>query len=76
LPTQWIGIDFMRRKRRRFSSVYCSNKLHAVDAENVSVTDEVSAVEQLSHKVVLVLKKDFNLRITYPRDLPLAEFVL
>jgi 2-C-methyl-D-erythritol 4-phosphate cytidylyltransferase len=48
----------------------------AVYAENVSVTDEVSAVERLGRKVVLVLNDDFNLKITYPRDLPLAEFVL
>ncbi|PYI77030.1 MAG: 2-C-methyl-D-erythritol 4-phosphate cytidylyltransferase, partial [Verrucomicrobia bacterium] len=35
-----------------------------------------SAVERLGRKVVLVLNDDFNLKITYPRDLPLAEFVL
>jgi 2-C-methyl-D-erythritol 4-phosphate cytidylyltransferase len=44
--------------------------------ENVSVTDEVSAVERLGRKVVLVVNDDFNFKITYPRDLPLAEFVL
>jgi 2-C-methyl-D-erythritol 4-phosphate cytidylyltransferase len=48
----------------------------AVYAENASVTDEVSAVERLGRKVVLVLNNDFNFKITYPRDLPLAEFVL
>ena len=47
-----------------------------VYAEKVSVTDEVSAVERLDRKVVLVLNDDFNFKITYPRDLPLAEFVL
>lgn len=45
-------------------------------AKNVSVTDEVSAVELLGHKAVLVLNDDFNFKITYPRDLALAEFVL
>jgi 2-C-methyl-D-erythritol 4-phosphate cytidylyltransferase len=44
--------------------------------ENVSVTDEVSAVERLGRKVVLVVNDDFNFKITYPQDLPLAEFVL
>jgi len=44
--------------------------------KNVSVTDEVSAVELLGCKVVLVPNHDFNFKITYPRDLPLAEFVL
>lgn len=48
----------------------------AVYAENSSVTDEVSAVERLGRKVILVPNKDLNLKITYPRDLPLAEFVL
>ncbi len=47
-----------------------------VYAGNVSVTDEVSAVERLGRKVVLVLNEDFNFKITYPRDLALAEFVL
>jgi len=48
----------------------------AVYADGVSVTDEVSAVERLGRKVLLVLNDDFNFKITYPRDLPLAEFVL
>ena len=48
----------------------------AVYTKNVSVTDEVSAVERLGRKVALVLTDDFNFKITYPRDLPLAEFVL
>ncbi len=48
----------------------------AVAKKNVSVTDEVSAVELLGRKVVLVPNHDFNFKITYPRDLPMAEFVL
>jgi 2-C-methyl-D-erythritol 4-phosphate cytidylyltransferase len=44
--------------------------------KKMSVTDEVSAVELLGRKVVLVPNHDFNFKITYPRDLPLAEFVL
>jgi 2-C-methyl-D-erythritol 4-phosphate cytidylyltransferase len=47
-----------------------------VAEKNISVTDEVSAVELLQHKIVLVPNHDFNFKITYPRDLPLAEFVL
>jgi 2-C-methyl-D-erythritol 4-phosphate cytidylyltransferase len=47
-----------------------------VSAEDISVTDEVSAVERLGRKVALVLNDEFNFKITYPRDLPLAEFVL
>jgi 2-C-methyl-D-erythritol 4-phosphate cytidylyltransferase len=48
----------------------------SVYAENASVTDEVSAVERLGHKIALVLNDDFNFKITYPRDLPLADFIL
>ena len=48
----------------------------AVYAEDISVTDEVSAVERFGRKIALVLNDDFNFKITYPRDLPLAEFVL
>jgi 2-C-methyl-D-erythritol 4-phosphate cytidylyltransferase len=48
----------------------------AVYAQNISVTDEVSAVERLGRKVVLVPNEEINFKITYRRDLPLAEFVL
>jgi 2-C-methyl-D-erythritol 4-phosphate cytidylyltransferase len=48
----------------------------AVYAENILVTDEVSAVERLGHKIALVLNQDFNFKITYPRDLPVADFIL
>lgn len=47
----------------------------ALAAKNAVVTDEVSAVEQLGRKVVLVPNQDFNFKITYPRDFLLAEFV-
>jgi len=44
--------------------------------EGVLATDEVSAVERLGRKVFLVPNDDLNFKITFPRDLPLAEFVL
>jgi 2-C-methyl-D-erythritol 4-phosphate cytidylyltransferase len=44
--------------------------------KNVSVTDEVSAVELIGYKVILVVDDGYNFKITYPRDLALAEFVL
>ena len=43
---------------------------------NLSVTDEVSAVEHLGGKVVLVPNDEWNIKITYPRDLLLAQAVL
>jgi 2-C-methyl-D-erythritol 4-phosphate cytidylyltransferase len=47
-----------------------------VSAENILVTDEVSAVERLDQKIALVLNDDFNFKITYPHDLPVADFIL
>ena len=59
-----------------FERALLEQAYRAVYAENVSVTDEVSAVEELGRKVVLVVNDDFNFKITYSRDLPLAEFLL
>ena len=49
---------------------------HAVFAEKISVTDEVSAVERLGRNIALVLNDDFNFKITYQRDLPVADLIL
>jgi 2-C-methyl-D-erythritol 4-phosphate cytidylyltransferase len=59
-----------------FERALIDEAYRAVCAENILVTDEVSAVERLGRKIALVLNDDFNFKITYPRDLPLAEFVL
>jgi 2-C-methyl-D-erythritol 4-phosphate cytidylyltransferase len=59
-----------------FERALIDEAYRAVYAENILVTDEVSAVERLGRKITLVLSDDFNFKITYPRDLPLAEFVL
>jgi 2-C-methyl-D-erythritol 4-phosphate cytidylyltransferase len=48
----------------------------AVAANNLSVTDEVSAVEHLGEKVQLVPNDNWNVKITYPRDLLLAQAAL
>ena len=47
-----------------------------VAARNLSITDEVSAVEHLGAKVLLVPNEEFNVKITYPRDLLLAQSAL
>ena len=59
-----------------FDRALIEEAYRAVFANRVSVTDEVSAVERLGRKVFLVPTEDFNFKITYPRDLALAEFVL
>ena len=59
-----------------FERALIEEAYRAAHTENLSLTDEVSAVERFGRKVVLVPNDDFNFKITYPRDLPLAEFVL
>ena len=59
-----------------FERALIDEAYRAVYEEDILVTDEVSAVERLGRKIALVLNDDFNFKITYPRDLPLAEFVL
>jgi 2-C-methyl-D-erythritol 4-phosphate cytidylyltransferase len=45
----------------------------AIATDKLSITDEVSAVEHLGEKVVLVPNDEWNVKITYPRDLLLAQ---
>lgn len=47
-----------------------------VIARNKLVTDEVSAVQGLGKKISLLKNEEWNFKITYPRDLELAEQVL
>ena len=49
---------------------------HRVFADTISVTDEVSAIERIGGEITLVANEQPNFKITYPGDLPLAEFVL
>lgn len=48
----------------------------SVAKANLLITDEVSAVQHLGEKVVLVPNEEFNIKITYPRDLLLAQSFL
>lgn len=50
--------------------------LHRAVEENLSVTDDCSAVEQLGMKVTLTRGSDDNIKITTPADLVLAEALL
>jgi 2-C-methyl-D-erythritol 4-phosphate cytidylyltransferase len=47
----------------------------AVLASDVPVTDEVSAVQAAGFPVRLLTNPDWNLKITYPRDLDLAQIL-
>lgn len=44
--------------------------------ESLAITDDVSALQHLGHDVILVAADETNLKITFPADLALAEFVL
>jgi 2-C-methyl-D-erythritol 4-phosphate cytidylyltransferase len=59
-----------------FSRDLLMDAYNAVAAKKLSITDEVSAVEHLGAKVLLVPNDQFNLKITFPRDLLLAESFL
>ncbi len=45
-------------------------------AHNELVTDEVSAIQKLGKRVALLPNEDYNFKITFARDLPLAAQVL
>ena len=47
-----------------------------VSEKQLAITDEVSAVEHTGGKVQLVVNENWNFKLTYPADLPLAEFIL
>lgn len=59
-----------------FERTLLERAYRAVFAKNLRITDEVSAVEHLGHKVVLVPSEDPNFKITFERDLKLAELVM
>ena len=75
-----VGIDraglYAMQTPQIFSRDLLVDAYAAVAADKLSITDEVSAVEHLGAKVLLVPNDQFNLKITFPRDLRLAESFL
>ena len=75
-----VGIDRERLYAMQTPQIFSRDLLvdayAAVAADKISVTDEVSAVEYLGAKVLLLPNDQFNLKITFPRDLLLAESFL
>jgi 2-C-methyl-D-erythritol 4-phosphate cytidylyltransferase len=47
-----------------------------VSNDSLTVTDEVSTIEHAGGKVVIVPAEDHNFKITFARDLPVAECIL
>jgi len=74
------GVDRERLYAMQTPQVFSRDLLveayDAVAANKLSITDEVSAVEHLGAKVLLVPNDQFNPKITFPRDLLLAESFL
>lgn len=52
------------------------NAYRHIFERDLEVTDEISAVEEVGGKVVLWPNDEPNFKITYPADLPLADFIL
>lgn len=50
--------------------------MESVRADGVSVTDETSALRRIGGRVFLVENAEWNFKVTYPRDVAVAEFIL
>jgi 2-C-methyl-D-erythritol 4-phosphate cytidylyltransferase len=59
-----------------FSSALILQAYASLMARNELVTDEVSAIQKHGKRVALLQNDDYNFKITFPRDLPLAEQVI
>jgi 2-C-methyl-D-erythritol 4-phosphate cytidylyltransferase len=76
--TQGVARDgvYAMQTPQIFSTKLLVDAYAGVAANHLSVTDEVSAVEHLGARVLLVPNTEFNVKITYPRDLLLAYSVI
>ncbi|MDB0199322.1 2-C-methyl-D-erythritol 4-phosphate cytidylyltransferase, partial [Acinetobacter baumannii] len=43
---------------------------------NLTITDEASALESIGESVLVVMGRSDNIKITYPDDLELARLIL
>lgn len=59
-----------------FSSALIMQAYASLMSRNELVTDEVSAIQRIGKRVALLENDDYNFKITFPRDLPLAEQVI
>jgi 2-C-methyl-D-erythritol 4-phosphate cytidylyltransferase len=59
-----------------FSSALIMQAYASIMARNELVTDEVSAIQKIGKRVALLENEDYNFKITFPRDLPMAEQVI
>jgi 2-C-methyl-D-erythritol 4-phosphate cytidylyltransferase len=59
-----------------FRSADIRGAMELVIAGGASVTDETSALQSAGGSVFLVENDDWNFKVTYPRDVAVAEFIL
>jgi 2-C-methyl-D-erythritol 4-phosphate cytidylyltransferase len=59
-----------------FSSALILQAYASLMTHNELVTDEVSAIQRLGKRVSLLQNDDYNFKITFPRDLAMAEQVI
>jgi 2-C-methyl-D-erythritol 4-phosphate cytidylyltransferase len=83
VDTDWTvigGVDrtdlFAVQTPQIFRRELLEKACQGVFESEIEVTDEISAVERVGGKVVLLPNEEPNFKITYAADLPLAEFVL
>ncbi len=50
--------------------------MNEVRAAGASITDETSALRRMGERVFLVENSEWNFKVTYPRDVAVAEFIL
>jgi 2-C-methyl-D-erythritol 4-phosphate cytidylyltransferase len=59
-----------------FRAAELRRAMDAVAASGANVTDETSALRRIGGKVFLVENSDWNFKVTFPRDVAVAEFIL
>ncbi|MGH8048744.1 MAG: 2-C-methyl-D-erythritol 4-phosphate cytidylyltransferase [Chthoniobacterales bacterium] len=59
-----------------FRTAEIRRAMESVRASGASVTDETSALQRVGGRVFLVENDDWNFKVTYPRDVAVAEFIL
>lgn len=59
-----------------FRTAELRRAIDAAQAAKVSVTDETSALRRMGGHVFLVENTEWNFKVTYPRDVAVAEFIL
>jgi 2-C-methyl-D-erythritol 4-phosphate cytidylyltransferase len=74
------GVDRTGLWAMQTPQIFCNALIReayaSVLGDGALVTDEVSAVERLGRPVALYHNMDWNLKVTFPQDLQMAELVL